>query len=129
MVYRLDILSLAALAFLIFSGCASSQSLRMLNDRSEYDNPAFLQNLAVKEGGLDGFKNSPVPVKTRGKIAAIYIFPSEMPSKDSYFWGAWISSEVEPPQWVLTKPNRLPFAPVTAPVQTKISKPKVGGGK
>lgn len=95
-------------------GCASSQSARMLNERSEYDNPALLQQLLLKEGGVEGFKNSPVPIRTSSKIAAIYIHRTETPTRD-YFWGAWLSTEIEPPQWVLTKPNKVPFAPVTSP--------------
>lgn len=112
----MKLLSLIPIIFTaaIFGGCSTSQGLRMLNDRSEYDNPVLLQSLAVKEGGIEGFKNSSVPVRTRAKVAAIYIFPTETPTRD-YFWGAWLSTEVEPSQWVLTKANRTPYAPVTVP--------------
>ncbi len=112
---------LLGLMVALTTACSTSQGLRMLNDRSEYDNPGLLQSLALKEGGIEGFKNSSVPVRTRAKVAAIYIFPSETPTRD-YFWGAWLSTEVEPPQWVLTKPNRTPFAPVAVPQKPQDSK-------
>jgi hypothetical protein len=105
---------------LLTSGCATDKSLRMLDARSEYENPAVLQSLMLKEGGLEGFKNAPIPVRTRSRVAAIWIHPHETASRD-YFWGGWLSVVVEPDSWVLTKPGKLPFAPFT---QEKPIEPK-----
>ena len=103
--------SISGLFFL--SGCSMNRadSLRMLDRRADYDQqggPSVPPDL--REGGLEGFHNSPVPVRTRGQVAAVYAFPTEM-SSTVYFWGAWFSLETEQPQWVLTRPGRLPPAP------------------
>ncbi len=103
-------------ALVVLAGCSMNraESLRMLDRRAEYegqggpgssDTPPNL-----KEGGLDGFRNAPVPVRTRAQVAPVWIFPHETASRD-YFWGGWISIVTEEPQWVLTRPGRLPPAP------------------
>lgn len=102
---------------LVLSGCATdrAKSLRMLDDRAEYGNPAGpLDAPGLKEAGLDQFRNSPIPVRTRPRIAAIWIHRHETPSRD-YFWGGWISVVIEQDQWVLTKPGALPPAPGIMP--------------
>ncbi len=106
-------LVVCSISGLILAGCSINRadSLRMLDRRADYDlagGPALPPDL--REGGLEGFHNSPVPVRTRGQVAAVYAFPTEM-SSTVYFWGAWFSLETEQPQWVLTRPGRLPPAP------------------
>lgn len=97
----------------LLTGCSMNRadSLRMLDRRAEYEQSGG-PNVPpdIREGGLEGFHNSPVPVRTRGQVAAVYAFPTEM-SSTVYFWGAWFSVETEQPQWVLTRPGRLPPAP------------------
>lgn len=107
--------------FLVLEGCATNRadSLRMLDNRADYSSSTDpLGQLGIKEGGLDQFRNSPVPVRTRPQVAAIWIHRHETPSKD-YFWGGWISVVIEQDQWVLTKPGALPAAPgiTTSPGQ------------
>ncbi len=100
-------------ASLLLGGCSINRadSLRMLDKRAEYDQPG-ISNLPpdLRERGLEGFENAPVPVRTRGQVAAVYAFRTEM-SPTVYFWGAWFSLVIEEPQWVLSKPGTLPPAP------------------
>ena len=105
---------------LILSACTNrAPSLRMLDSRAEYDDPRMSQELAMKEAGIDGFQNGPVPVRTRPKVASIWIHPHEMANHD-YFWGGWMSIVVESDQWVLTRPGSLPNAPAIVEVTNKI---------
>ncbi|MGK5083106.1 TraV family lipoprotein [Bdellovibrionota bacterium FG-1] len=88
-----------------------ADSLRMLDRRSEYEAPGRGDTSPhLKEAGLAGFHNAPIPVRTRAQVAPVWIFPHETASRD-YFWGGWISIVTEQPQWVLTQPGRLPPAP------------------
>ena len=95
--------------FLFMTACSTTTGVRMLDARSEYEGPEGLK-LALKEAGIDGFRNSPVPIRTRPKVATVLIHPHEMPDR-SYFWGGWVSVVVEQDQWVLTKPGQLPKSP------------------
>ncbi len=101
---------LVASAILLgLNGCAinRAQSQRMLDERASYGgDPAQNQPPELKEAGLDGYRNSPVPVRSRGRVAAIYIHRHETASRD-YFWGGWLSVVIEEPSWTLTKPNQL----------------------
>ncbi len=97
-------------------------SLRMLDKRAEYDDPGETQNLLMKEAGLEGFRNNPVPVRSRPKVAAIWIHPHETASHD-YFWGGWMSVVVESDQWVLSKPGAMPSAPGLIDVTHGVPKP------
>ena len=89
----------------------------MLDTRADYDNGDG-PDLSLQEGGIEGFRMSPTPVRTRARVAAVRIHPAEMPSHD-YFWGGWISMIVEQDQWILTKPKRMPFAPVIQEIPEK----------
>lgn len=124
-------LTLVALLINVTLGmsCAGrAVSLRMLDRRAEYEELGTRQELSVKEAGLDGFRDSPVPVRTRPKVAAIWIHSHEMANHD-YFWGGWMSVVVEADQWVLSKPGEMRKAPgivdVTtgAPRKTKMTDP------
>lgn len=111
---RLRILAVLASSFIVV-GCGSlnrADSQRMLDARAAYDGgPGSLgDNVSVKEAGVEGFRNSPVPVRTRPKVAPIWIFPHETATRD-YFWGGWISVVVESDQWVMSKPQLVPKAP------------------
>ncbi len=114
---KASILILAGLltsAFLT-SGCSMNRadSLRMLDKRAEYEdmnNSKSTFDPMLKEGGIDGFGQGPVPVRTRPKVASIWIHPHEMASHD-YFWGGWMSVVTEADQWVLSQPGLMPNAP------------------
>ena len=108
------------------SGCAMNRaaSLNMLDRRAEYDsdNAATHSDPELKEAGIDGFGSSPVPVRTRPKVAAIWIHPHEMASHD-YFWGGWMSVVVEADQWLLSKPGTMPQAPGISDVTQTLPMP------
>ncbi len=118
-------------ALLLLSACSMNRadSLRMLDRRAEYDQAA-IQNLPpnLKEGGLEGFRGSPVPVRTRGQVAAVYAYATEM-SPTTYFWGGWFSLVIEEPQWVLAKPGTLPPAPGVVDAALAAGKKKRPGGR
>lgn len=122
---RTYLLTLAGLALSILStGCGINRaaSLKMLEQRADYDSaenwsPERAQpSLDLKEGGVEGFRQAPVPVRTRPKVAAIWIHPHETPSHD-YFWGGWISIVTETDGWILSQPGLMPKAPgfISAP--------------
>lgn len=100
-------------SFLI-QGCGSmnrADSERMLDLRAGYGPHALNEDVSFQEGGVEGFKNRPVPTRSRAQVAAIYAHPHEMPSRD-YFWGGWISVVVEQDQWVMSKAKLIPKAEV-----------------
>ncbi len=113
---------------LTLTGCMSrAPSLRMLDERADYQDPrASSQDLRLREAGVEGFRSGPVPVRTRPKVAAIWIHPHEMANHD-YFWGGWMSIVVEADQWPLTKPGELKAAPGIVPVAGALpaKKPKL----
>lgn len=106
---------------LSLAGCGINRaaSLRILDQRAEYDEnikAEVTRYPQLKEGGLEGFKNHPVPVRTRPKVVAVYIHPHETATHD-YFWGGWISVVTEKDQWVLTKPELTPQAPAIVNIE------------
>jgi hypothetical protein len=99
---------------LLLQACGSmnrASSDRMLDQRAGYGGGPenHLETIALQEGGVDGFRNSPVPVRTRPRVAPIWIHPHETATRD-YFWGGWISVVVEQDQWVMSKPQLVPKA-------------------
>ncbi|MGK5086907.1 hypothetical protein WDW86_05065 [Bdellovibrionota bacterium FG-2] len=108
-------------ALFSISACTNrAPSLRMLDSRAEYEGAAEVQIPSMREAGIGDFKNSPVPIRTKPKVAAVWVHPHETASRD-YFWGGWMSILVEPDQWMLTKPKTMPEAP--AILNTKTGKP------
>jgi hypothetical protein len=108
--YSLTLVALASSFFI--SGCAMNRaaSERMLNERAEYDAGSGPE-LALKEAGLDGYRNSPTPIRTRARVAAAYLHPQATANPDFYFWGGWVSIVVERDEWVLKRLARMPKAP------------------
>jgi hypothetical protein len=84
-------------------------SLRMLDERAGYAIGDLPVDASLKGEGVDGFRNAPVPVRSRPRVAAIWIHPHETASHD-YFWGGWMSVVVEKDQWILNRPGRMPRA-------------------
>jgi len=82
----------------------------MLDLRAGYDAEGNPIEPPLQEAGLEGFRNHPVPTRTREKVSPVFIHRQETAGRD-YFWGGWMSVVTEDPQWVLTKPKRLPKAP------------------
>lgn len=110
---KVSILILAVLLTnVLLTGCASlnrADSTRMLDSRAEYEGLKAMEEVRMREAGVDGFRNNPVPVRTRAKVAAVWLHPHEMANRD-YCWGSWLSLVVEPDQWILAKPSDLPAA-------------------
>ncbi len=84
-------------------------SLRMLDDRAQYEGD--LPNPALHEGGIEGFRVSPLPVRTRPKVADFWIHPQKI-NDGTYFWGGWLSVVMEKGDWVLSTPKKTPKANV-----------------
>lgn len=110
------------ISLFLISGCSMNRadSLRMLDRRAEYEDPSGTGTLpppGLKQAGVEGFSTAPVPVRTRPKVASIWIHPHEMASHD-YFWGGWMSVVVEADQWVLSRPNQMPDIPGISPAPT-----------
>ena len=106
-------LVVCSISALLCSACSLNRadSLRMLENRADYEAPGREDSSpALKESGIEGFAKNPVPVRTRGQVAACWIVPHETASRD-YFWGGWISLVTDEPQWVLSKPGTMPRAP------------------
>ena len=103
---------LLVLLISFLSGCSLNRaaSLRMLDERAKYGITNDLPDTALKEGGIEGFRNHPTPIRSREKVSACYIHYHELPSHD-YFLGGWIAVVTEQPQWVPSRPNRVPKAP------------------
>src|SRR5262249_34003587 len=102
-----------SLISLFVGGCGSlnrADSQRMLDLRAGYDAEGNPIEPPLQEEGLEGFRNHPVPTRTREKVSPVWIHRQETAGRD-YFWGGWMSVVTEDPQWVLTRPKRLPKAP------------------
>ena len=109
---------LAVLLISLMPGCAFNRaaSSRMLDERAKYGEAP--PDLELTEGGLDEFRNHPIPVRTREKVSAVWIHRTETASHD-YFWGGWISLVTDVPQWVLNKKNGLPKADAIRPIRAR----------
>jgi len=123
---KVYLLTLVALASSGLAGCAMNRAAsdRMLNERAEYDvGPG--PDLALREAGLDGFKNSPTPIRSRAKVASAFLHPQPTLNPDFYFWGGWVSIVVERDEWVVKRLARMPKAPAVIDI-TNSSPPKSG---
>lgn len=119
-------LAVSAISALVIAtaGCSMNRaaSLRMLDERAGYDSPEPPADTSLKEEGVDGFRNALVPVRSKPKVAAIWVHPHETASHD-YFWGGWMSVVVEQDQWVLSKAGRMPTAKAFGDI-TPLLRPK-----
>lgn len=102
---------------LALAGCVNrAASLQMLEVRADYDGKAQseAETLKLGDGAALREMSGGVPVRTTPKIAHIWIFAHETPSKE-YFWGGWISVVVEGDKWEVERPAGLfPDKPGTA---------------
>lgn len=117
------LISVALASSVLFSGCAMNRaaSLRMLSDRADYEAGEISFDSNLEERGVDGFRNSPVPTRTRPKVAAVWIYPADTAGGD-YFWGGWLSVLLERDEWVPKKRNGLPKAKAIEEVPKEIKK-------
>ncbi len=126
-------------SFLVFSisstalsGCLHrADSLQMLEVRADYGGKAQSEAEALKLGDGTALRESQdgVPVRTAPKIAHVWIFPHETPSKE-YFWGGWISVVVEGDKWEVERPAGLfPDIPGNAALKASTKPSKAKGVK
>jgi hypothetical protein len=100
-------------------GCSLNRaaSLRMLDDRAQYEGDG--DSLPpLREGGIEGFRTSPAPIRTRPKVADFWLHPQKT-GDGSYFWGAWLSVLLEKGDWVLSKPGKTPKAQALRAIRHK----------
>jgi hypothetical protein len=103
-------------------------SLRMLDERAAYESDSEPHRVSIEERGIDGFKHSPVPTRSRARVAAVYAHPHEMPNHD-YFWGSWLSLVVEEDHWVVSKPELIPKAEAIGEIPQLLETPIQQSGK
>lgn len=97
-------LSIVCSISVFLSGCLHrAESGQMLEKRADYEGAERDEMASLKlEGGLMGN----VPTRSTPRVAHIWIFPHETPTKE-YFWGGWISVVVEGDKWELEKSERI----------------------
>ena len=93
----------------LLPACAMNRadSLRMLDRRAEYEDPARTQKLNLRESSTSGELPGSIPVRSQPKVAEVWIHAHEMASRD-YFWGGWMSVVVEPDQWEMKRNDASP---------------------
>lgn len=94
---------------LTLAGCVNrADSLQMLEVRADYDGKVQTEAETLKLGDGAALREleGGIPVRTAPKIAHIWIFAHETPSKE-YFWGGWISVVVEGDKWEVERPAGL----------------------
>ena len=105
---KISLLSIVFLSSLPLSGCMHrAPSLKMLEVRADYEGNEQREAAGIRLGSnktlsevVDG-----VPVRTPPQLADIWIFPEEVAQK-SYFWGAWVTVEVDGGKWELNGTDR-----------------------
>ena len=115
--------SLISLFLLTLIACQNrAPSLRMLDTRAGYNAASEDEEVALYQRGRQGTES--LGRKSAPRIARIYIYPHELPTKD-YFWGGFVSLVVSPDEWILENPEaqQAPFmvpetAPIEAPAET-----------
>ena len=126
------LLSIVCLSSLAATGCMHrAPSLKMLEVRADYDGKEKEEAAGLRLGDNQALNEvvEGLPVRTAPQIAHIWIFPEEMPQK-SYFWGAWITVEVEGGKWDFEKSDgRIPEKPQASGKQMLVPKAKSAGGK
>ncbi len=91
------------------SGCLHrADSLRMLDERADYAGKELRVAQELKLGGGQALheETNGKPSRSTPKVAHIWIFPHETPTKE-YFWGGWISMVIEGDQWQVSEPQGL----------------------
>lgn len=125
-------LLIVCLSSLATGGCIHrAPSLKMLEERADYDGKEKEDAKGLRLGSNHGFNEvvDGKPMRTPPQIAHIWIFPEEMTQK-SYFWGGWITVEVEGGKWDFEHgEGRVPEKPQPNGKQKAAHKAKVPGGK
>jgi hypothetical protein len=116
----------------LMSGCMHrAPSLKMLEVRADYDGKEKEEAAGLRLGDNQALNEviDGMPVRTAPQVANIWIFPEEMAQK-SYFWGAWVTVEVEGGKWEIEKQDRrFPEKPKSKDDQKLTPKAIATGGK
>jgi hypothetical protein len=92
-----------SVSLVTFVGCQNrAPSLRMLDARSGYSAGLDDEEVALYQKGHQNSKS--LARKSAPRVARVYIYPHELPSKD-YFWGGYVSLVVSPDEWIFEDPN------------------------
>lgn len=91
-------------AVLVFAvGCQNrAPSLRMLDARSGYNSSLEDEEVALYQKGRES--TDTLVRKSAPRIARVYIYPHELPTKD-YFWGGYVSVVVSADEWITEGPK------------------------
>lgn len=101
----------------IFACVNRAPSLRMLNVRSQYEDPAG-EARSLELGAV-----YPVPTKTEPRVRKVWIHPFEMTTGD-YFWGGFMSMVTEEERWILRYPEAASHQEKAPAITKKIEKKK-----
>lgn len=100
---RISLALMTNLALLFATGCQNrAPSLRMLDARSGYGAGPDDEEVALYQRGRQSTES--LVRKSAPRVARVYIYPHELPSKD-YFWGGYVSVVVSPDEWILDRSN------------------------
>ncbi len=92
-----------SLSLITLGGCQNrAPSLRMLDARSGYNAGLDDEEVALYQKGR--INNDSLARKSAPRVARVYIYPHELPSKD-YFWGGYVSLVVSPDEWIFEDIN------------------------
>lgn len=105
---------ICGVSLLFFSACQNrAPSLRMLDSRSGYGSGPDDEEVGLYQRGRQSHESQPshevsgssrsleaMVRKSAPRVARVYIYPHELPSKD-YFWGGYVSVVVTPDEWIL----------------------------
>lgn len=105
---------ICGVSLLFLSACQNrAPSLRMLDSRSGYGSGPDDEEVGLYQRGRQSHENQSshevagsnrsleaMVRKSAPRVARVYIYPHELPSKD-YFWGGYVSVVVTPDEWIL----------------------------
>ncbi len=91
------------------AGCIHrAPTLKMLNDRSEYeDNTPYSAELKLSGNDAMVPLSDGIPARTKPEVAHIWIYPHDM-GKEGYFWGGWLSVVTSEDKWTFINPPKDP---------------------
>ena len=100
---------LISLCFLTLTGCQNrAPSLRMLDKRAGYGAGPDDEEIGLYQRGRQNPQS--LVRKSAPRIARVYIYPHELPTKD-FFWGGYVSLVTSPDEWVVESTSSDPTDP------------------
>ncbi|MBM4253414.1 MAG: TraV family lipoprotein [Deltaproteobacteria bacterium] len=97
-----------------------AESKNLLEERADYGSreKAEAGSLKLTDAEVKREPTTGIPIRTPPKVAQIWIYPHETPTKE-YFWGGWISVVVEGDRWQTGLPNDSQPVPQKLDLNTK----------